>query len=143
MPIYADAKTKHVEDRIAEAFAAQYGFKWVRYATSLDTPDHVFRYQDVAIYAETKRRYNRFGHYEDYFIDKQKVLRLTEQFEPKCCILLIGFDDVFAHLYLNKAWCKESTGGRTDRADRYDIDQLVHYRWDDFKVDGKRGKLYP
>jgi len=131
--IYETPESIKIEDSVAEKFAEHYEYSWVRHNEELVTPDHVYYVDSCMVGAsETKRRYNKFGLYDDYFIDKQKVERLIEYGEGHSIkvIILIGFDDKIAYLNPKTPIIKESTGGRRNRNPR----RLVHYRWDDFKI---------
>ena len=140
--IYETRADKAREDKIAAAFAFFLSCDWAREPGAYPCPEHKFFHPNGPIYSETKRRFNPFGYFDDFYIDKVKVEKTLRK-SPERGILLIGFNDVFAIVRLAKHKpFKESFNGRRDRGDQYDIDKVVHFRWDAFEVVGKRENNY-
>lgn len=144
--IYETPESRAIEDAIAAGFARVRGYAWMRYVTADDlygTPDHMYTLNgQIKKVSETKRRYNDFGIYTDYFIDKSKVDRLLEAalYDPNVSsiwfpIILVGFNDVIAHISpaVTPAY-RTSVGGRKDRNDPNDQDMLYHFKWSVFTI---------
>ena len=88
------------------------------------------RSNELVAIVEVKRRYNEMSRYDTYMISKGKLERITEAAERLgvAGLVVVQFSDFLAYFYADRALETGvvATGGRYDRDDPQDTEEVVH-----------------
>jgi len=133
--LYETAEDRQVESSVARKLGDAWNVEVWSFVPQVTTGDLLLGRDGVLkAICEVKRRYNPIGAYPTYIISRAKLERvaLLARITKSKGLIVIQFDDALAWYNAEEALdYPSSIGGRYDRQDPNDVEQMTHIPIDD------------
>lgn len=130
-PKYERPKNRFDEKRLIRAYAGTFGYDYEKLPFNDHADYQLLSDGSLVAFVEIKRRKVEFFRYDTIILSEEKVEALLQREAP--AIFLVGFNDGIGWVRLTEEHRNEvRLGGRTDRDDALDVENVCHIPIGDF-----------
>lgn len=135
-PTYETSRDKERERAVAELISRSWVCDVAEAARYSPYDLELYRGRALKALVEIKTRSTTFGTYNDYFISEKKVLRCLAKAKRLGVpfFLCVEFADGVYYISGLDIGCSVAVKGRYDRADLYDLENVLSVPWEVFRV---------